>query len=138
VRAVPVDPALTRPLRQAVLRPHESLAELAEHESPGSFAAAVPDGDDLVSVGLVSPDGTPGGWRIRGMATAPSHRGRGVGSAVLHALLDYARAAGAERIWCNARTPAISLYERAGLRVVSDVFEIEPIGPHVVMEWRPG
>jgi ribosomal protein S18 acetylase RimI-like enzyme len=70
------------------------------------------------------------------MASAPAHRGRGAGAAVLALLLDHARGAGAERIWCNARVPAISLYERAGLWVASDVFEIDPIGPHVVMEWQ--
>ena len=135
-RAVPIDPIATRPLRQAVLRPHDSLEALAAHELPGTYAVGVLDGREPVAVGLVSPDGTPGGWRIRGMATAPAERGRGAGAAVLRALVDYARTAGARRIWCNARVPAQSLYTRAGLRVVSGVFEIEPIGPHVVMEWR--
>jgi len=39
-------------------------------------------------------------------------RGQGAGAAVLDALLAHALAAGAQRIWCNARTPARSLYER--------------------------
>jgi GNAT superfamily N-acetyltransferase len=119
-----------------VLRPHDTFEELAGHEPPGTFAAAVREGGELVAVGMISPDGTPGGWRIRGMATVAAHRGRGVGGAVLTELIGHARGAGATRIWCNARVPAISLYERAGLRVASGVFEIEPIGPHVVMEWR--
>jgi hypothetical protein len=32
--------------------------------------------------------------------------------------------------------PAASLYERAGIRVVSEEFELPHIGPHVVMETR--
>ena len=57
---------------------------------------------------------------------------RGHGGA--RALLRHASAHGATSVWCNARVRAIPLYERAGLRVVSDVFEPPDIGPHVRME----
>jgi ribosomal protein S18 acetylase RimI-like enzyme len=68
------------------------------------------------------------------MAAAPDVRGRGAGTAVLAALVEHAVAHGATRIWCNARTAAISLYERAGFAVVSEQFEVPHIGPHVRME----
>lgn len=132
----PVALAQTRALRQALLRPHETLAQLAAHEPADAFAVGAFDGDALVAVGYVARDGGPGDWRIRGMATAADARGRGAGTAVLDALLRHAAAEGAGRIWCNARTPARSLYERAGLRVVSDEFELPMIGPHLVMELR--
>ena len=132
----PVDPAQTRALRQLVLRPHESLEELASHEPPGVHAVGAFDGDELVGVGFVCPDGESGEWRVRGMATVPELRGRGVGSAILAALLDHARAQGATRVWCNARTPALSLYSRAGFQVESEEFEIPGIGPHFVMALR--
>jgi ribosomal protein S18 acetylase RimI-like enzyme len=74
---------------------------------------------------------------VRGMATAPAVRGRGSGAAVLSALVEHAMQHGATRIWCNARLPARSLYERAGFVVISDVFEPPAIGPHVVMELSP-
>jgi ribosomal protein S18 acetylase RimI-like enzyme len=134
VRAVSLE--RTRPLRQAVLRPHETVEDVALRESADAFVLGAFDGDELVAVGLIEPDGEPGGWRIRGMATAPSARGKGAGTAVLGALLAHAAAEGAQRIWCNARTPARSLYERAGLRVVSEEFELPRIGPHFVMELR--
>lgn len=70
------------------------------------------------------------------MATAPEARGRGAGSAVLDTLVAHALAHGAARIWCNARTPARSLYARAGFAVVSDEFELPPMGPHLVMQSR--
>jgi ribosomal protein S18 acetylase RimI-like enzyme len=70
------------------------------------------------------------------MATAPRARGRGAGTAVLAALLDYAAALGAQRVWCNVRIGARSLYQRAGFRVTSEVFELPEIGPHVVMELK--
>jgi ribosomal protein S18 acetylase RimI-like enzyme len=132
VRAVA--PARTRSLRQAVLRPHQPAAELAAHEVAGTFAVGAFDGEELIAVGLIAPDGEPGGWRVRGMATATHARGRGAGTGVLQALLEHAAAHGARRVWCNARTPARGFYERAGFRVVSGEFELPGIGPHVVME----
>jgi GNAT superfamily N-acetyltransferase len=137
-RAVPVPLAATRPLRQAVLRPHESLRTLASHEPGGAVAFGVLAGDGtLLATGLVGPDGEEDGrdgWRIRGMATAPAARGQGLGGLVLAALVAHAEAHGARRVWCNARTPALRLYARAGFRVVSDEFELPDIGPHRVME----
>jgi len=132
----PITLEQTRALRQSVLRPHESLAELAAHEPPGAFAVGAFAAGELVAVGFVAPDGEPGGWRVRGMATVPQARGQGAGGAILSELLGHALARGATRIWCNARTPARSLYERAGMRAVSDEFELPVIGPHFVMELR--
>lgn len=131
----PVSLAQTRSLRQAVLRPHETLEQLAAHEPADAFALGAFDGEGLVAVGLVGPAGDPGVWRVRGMATVPGARGLGAGTAVLDALLAHARSHGATRV-CNARSRARSLYERAGFRAVSDEFEIAEIGPHFVMELR--
>jgi ribosomal protein S18 acetylase RimI-like enzyme len=111
---------------------------MAADEPAGAFAAGAFDGKTLISVGLVGPDGKPGAWRVRGMATASDARGNGAGSAVLDALVAHAIANGATRVWCNARTPALSLYERAGFRVVSEEFEIPEIGPHFAMEREIG
>jgi GNAT superfamily N-acetyltransferase len=124
----------TRPLRQAVLRPHQPVAAMAADESPGAYAAGAFSAGALVAVGLVAPDGGRGSWRVRGMASAPDARGRGAGGAVLEALVAHALSHGATRLWCNARLPARSLYERAGFRVVSEEFELPDIGPHVLME----
>ena len=126
----------TRGLRQAVLRPHQTLEQVAAGEGEDAFAVGAFDGAQLVAVGFVLPDGEPGAWRIRGMATVPAARGAGAGTAVLQALLEYAIRRGAQRIWCNARSSARSLYERAGLSVASEEFELAEIGPHFVMERR--
>ncbi|MCW3038825.1 MAG: family N-acetyltransferase [Solirubrobacterales bacterium] len=137
----PIAFARTRPLRQGVLRPHQTVTQLADGEPTAENALAAgafaPDGA-LVAVGFVHPDedGKDGAWRVRGMATAPEARGRGAGGAVLDLLLHHATAHGATRVWCNARTPALSLYARAGFRPVSAEFDLPPMGPHVVME-RP-
>ena len=135
IRIAPISIPDTRPLRHAVLRPYQSVEAIIEHELPDAFAVGgIDDEQRLIAVGFVSPDGGPGAWRVRGMATAPESRGRGAGGAVLAALVEHARANGAGRVWCNARIAARTLYERAGFEVASEEFEIPEIGPHYVME----
>ena len=130
----PVSLKQTRVLRRDVLRPLQSIEELAGHEPAGAVAFGAFHGDDLVAVGLVGPEGEPGDWRVRGMATRPDARGRGAGSRILEVLVQHAIDHGATRVWCNARTPARTLYERAGFAVASDEFEPPHIGPHYRME----
>jgi GNAT superfamily N-acetyltransferase len=132
VRQVPLPE--TRRLRQQVLRPHQSFAQLASHEPAGAVAFGAFEGDELLAVGLIGADGDPGDWRIRGMATKPEARGRGAGTRILQALVQHAIAHGATRVWCNARTPARTLYERVGFVVASEEFEPPDIGPHFRME----
>ena len=135
VRQVPIE--VTRPLRQAILRAHQTEAELAAHETADAYAVAAFEGDRIVAVGFVVPEGERDDWRVRGMATEPHARGRGAGRAILDALVAHAKDQGADRIWCKARTRARSLYERAGFVVASDEFEVPVIGPHLIMELRP-
>lgn len=132
VRAIPVEQ--TRPLRHAVLRPHQDIAELIAHETDGAHAVGAFEDDELVAVGFIAPDDD--GWRVRGMATAPHVRGRGAGAAVLEALVAHATTEGAERIWASVRVPARAFYERAGFAVVSEEYDVRDIGPHLVMERR--
>ena len=139
--AVPISADATHLLRQQVLRPHQSLAEM---EYPGDrdptsahFGCFVDD--ELVSIGSVYREAREGGdgeWRLRGMATAPQQRSRGLGGAVLASCLAHATANGRVVVWCNARTGARSLYERAGFEADGDEFEPPEIGPHVVMVLR--
>jgi predicted GNAT family N-acyltransferase len=109
---------------------------MLDTEPDGAYAVGVFEGEELIATGLIGPDPQRGlgSWRVRGMATKASARGRGAGTAVLAALLDHARVQGVRSVWCNVRTPARSLYERAGFRAVSDEFELPGIGPHFVME----
>lgn len=57
VRPIPI--SQTRALRQAVLRPHQAVEELAAHEPPGDFAVGAFDGGELVAVGLIGAEGGP-------------------------------------------------------------------------------
>lgn len=135
-----VDPAVTRPLRQRVLRPHQTLEELVtpgESASGSMWLAALDDGEVVGTVGLLpepNPDGGPEpAIRLRAMATSEGTRGRGLGRVLLDAALDRAWRAGAAQVWCGARTPAAGFYARAGFEETSDVYEVDVIGPHVHM-----
>ena len=131
-----------RPVRHRVLRPGRPFEttvfgadDLASTVHLGAF-----DGDELVGVVSLAPEpreGREGGWRLRGMATIPEVRGRGFGTALLDACLEYAAVSGGGEVWCNARLVAVAFYQRAGFEIVSEEFDIAGIGPHVVMA-RPG
>jgi GNAT superfamily N-acetyltransferase len=131
----------TLALRQRVLRPHLTPAEVAfpGDEAPDSAHVVVRSLDGtVVATGSVLREGAPWGapgWRVRGMAVDEAHRGEGMGGRVLAALLDHVRAQDGTLIWCNARLGAVSLYERAGLRTRGEPWEEPLIGRHIVM-WR--
>lgn len=150
-----VDAQVVRPLRRAVLRP-QFPAEQSEYpadDDPQSAHVAIrraghlveadndAPGAEVLAVGTVLRGPPPwepqqvDGWRVRGMATRPDARGRGLGGLVLHTLLEHVAAHGGGLVWCNARVPALGLYGRAGFVARGEVFDIRGIGPHMCM-WR--
>lgn len=139
VRSIPG--SQTRGLRHALLRPEQPPEDLAY---PGDDAArtlhvgAFTD-ETLVGIASVFPDAgrdEPDAWRLRGMATTPSARGQGFGSALVRACLGHVARLGGTHVWCNARTPAVGFYRSHGFVVRSDVFDLPGIGPHERMERR--
>jgi GNAT superfamily N-acetyltransferase len=72
-------------------------------------------------------------FQLRGMATDPEVRGQGAGRALVEACVVAAREAGAQWVWCNARTPAAGFYSRHGFKTTGGIFEIPTAGPHVRM-----
>lgn len=134
----------TYALRQRVLRPMQSLAECAypEDHEPETLHAGCYRNGQLIGVGTIFFERREGsefqsGWRVRGMAVSPEARGSGCGGAVLKALLAHAEEhspVGDEvEVWCNGRANVEGFYQRYGFRREGDVFELPPIGPHVVM-----
>jgi GNAT superfamily N-acetyltransferase len=137
-RAVAADDV--RPLRERILRPGQTPEQLCfpgDGERDTLHAAALADGE-IIAVASVMREPFPaapgpGDWRVRGMATREELRGRGIGSALLARCEEHARARGGTRLWCNARVGARSFYERAGMSVCGEQFEIPEIGPHLLM-----
>ena len=136
-----VDAAVTRPLRQRVLRPHETLEQLvlAGDDDPDSGHFVVLEDGEVVGTGSVRREPPPWktdgpAWRLRGMATAEGRRSRGIGTAVLTAVVAHVHERGGGLLWCNARLPAVRFYERGGFVTRGDSWEDPVIGPHIVME----
>jgi GNAT superfamily N-acetyltransferase len=136
-----VDAAFTRPLRQAVLRPHQRADELAfpgDDAADSWHGAAVEASGRNVGVASISREARPGSsgagqWRIRGMAVVDDRRGQGIGAALLDAAIEHARRQGGSLVWCNARLRAVPFYRRHGFEVVGEPFEPPDIGVHYQM-----
>jgi ribosomal protein S18 acetylase RimI-like enzyme len=134
-----VPATLTYELRHRVLGRGSSPAdiEVDEDRDPQSGHFAHRSGGQIVAVGTIrrkrAPTGADPAWQIRGMAVDPAHRGQGLGSSVLQALLDHAATRGGGVVWCDARIAARTLYERHGFRVDGEPFEDPEAGTQVLM-----
>lgn len=135
VTVTTVTAARVLPLRHAVLRPGrpEVEARYDADDAPTTVHVAALEADGtVVACGTFFPemlDDEPA-WRLRGMATDPAYRGRGLGSAVLRAGIEHVRREQGQVLWCNARRRALSLYQRAGFETMGEEFEVPGIGPH--------
>jgi predicted GNAT family N-acyltransferase len=136
-----VTAAETFPLRQRVLRPHETTDALSTQSNAGEIVhLAVVEQGAVIGCAMIMPEQPPwsgaddASWRLRGMATAEDRRGEGIGAAVLDAALEHVKANGGGLVWCSARTPARAFYERAGFVRRGDVWDEPQLGPHVLMQ----
>ncbi|MGO9526610.1 MAG: GNAT family N-acetyltransferase [Verrucomicrobiia bacterium] len=137
-----ISAAETRPLRQAILRPHQRVEELVYpgDDSPDAAHFGAFLDEQLVGVSSVyreTPHGeaNEGAWRLRGMAVVPQLHRKGIGSLLLRACVDHARRRGGMTMWFNARTPAVPFYRAHGFQVRGKEFELPDIGPHYFM-WQ--
>ena len=122
------------PIRHSVLRPgHPVAAAIYETDrSPDVFHVAERDGGVVVACATLFPeplDGEPA-WRLRGMATLPGHRGRGIGGRLLDAGVAEIARRGGRLVWCNGRSAAAAFYLRHGFTIRGEEFDLPPIGPH--------
>lgn len=127
------------PLRHEVLRPGLAVSTCyfdGDDKSTTRHYAWV-EGGRVLSIATVmrqsrelSGERVP--FQLRGMATDPAVAGTGIGSRFLQAVH---RELGASW-WCNAREVAVRFYERNGLVIVDEPFEIPGIGTHYVMLYK--
>ena len=130
IELIGLDAAETRELRRRVLYGHipGATAVYPQDDRPGSFhLGARAPGGELVAVASWSPETTEvrparAPFRLRGMAVAPSHEGRGVGRLIFRAGMEELKRRGCDLLWANARDTAIGFYTRAGMAVVGDGF----------------
>jgi predicted GNAT family N-acyltransferase len=134
-----VPAGVTYPLRGAVLRVGRPV-EVIGDDDPSTFhlAARTPE-DQVVGVVRFHPNPCPwrpdahAAWQLRGMATDPAVRGSGVGRLLVGDGLARVARLGGDLVWCDARAVAAGFYERMGFTVVTEPYEISPIGPHLGM-----
>ncbi len=127
----------------------EHLAEMASHtpaesvhaldverlRAPGVTFWSVWSGDDLAGCGALKElDLAAGHAEIKSMRTATPFRGQGLGTAILHHLVDAARARGYRRISLETGSnppfvPARHLYARHGFT------ECEPFADYAPDPW---
>ena len=97
---------------------------------PGSDLPFDTQGDGFGNVDFRSPGPD------QAAAVAQPHRGTGVGSELLQAVIGQVANAGGRVLWCNARTVALPFYQRHGFVVIGDEFLAAHGIPHHQM-WRP-
>ena len=130
------------PLRHAELRPGRPVATAhfdGDDEPTTAHVGAFDDGGILACATLMRrPLDGEDAAQLRGMATRADVARCGIGTAVI-AFAEglVTREWRLALLWCNARTSAQGFYERRGWRVVSPVFDVPDVGPHVRMVRRP-
>jgi len=133
----PTTVAEVRPLRQALLRPHQQVEELVYRgdDDPHSLHVGGFRHGRLVgiaSIFLLPMPGVDGAdaWQVRGMAVEHGMRGYGLGGLMLERCVEHAAGQRARLIWCNARSGSHGFYQRYGFRVDGEPFALPDIGPH--------
>ncbi len=129
--------ALARPVREEVFVDEQGVPleeEWDGHDASCRHALALDAEGAAIGTARLLPEG-----RIGRMAVRRPWRGRGVGTALMRALLGEARAAGMSEITLHAQTHAAGFYRRFGFSARGGEFEEAGI-PHVEMtlELRAG
>ena len=128
---------LARPVREKVFIEEQKVPlelEWDEWDEPSDHAVARDPGGNPIGTARLLPDG-----RIGRMAVLTEWRRRGVGAALLLALLDRARSRSMTRSVIHAQTQAAGFYRRFGFSERGQEF-LEAGIPHVEMtlELFPG
>ena len=133
----PVTVAELRPLRRALLRPHQEVEDLVYRgdDDPRSLHVGGFRNGHLVGIASIFPRPMPGhaeidAWQVRGMAVEHGLRGYGLGGLMLERCIEHAAVQGGRLVWCNARSGSHGFYRRYGFIVDGDPFELPDIGPH--------
>jgi predicted GNAT family N-acyltransferase len=121
------------PIRYAVFVDEQKVPaeiELDDWDALSLHALALDAQGRVLGTGRLLPDG-----HIGRMAVLESARGQGVGTALLRALLQAARARGDREVVLSAQTHAMPFYEKAGFIAEGDEYDDAGI-PHRQMRRR--
>lgn len=124
----PIDPEQTYALRHSVLWPDKPFDYIKlDNDAEGYHAGAFEDGELVAVISLFVTGETA---RFRKFATHPDHQRRGIGTQLMHHILEQAHQRGATVLWCDARLDAADFYRRFGMEAIGEIFHKGPI-PYV-------
>ncbi len=128
----------TYPLRQKILRPHQTIEEVSFNHDPleESFHLGAFNNSEIIGVASLFPESENGSlfqgdWRLRGMAIDSDFQGLGIGRLLLDEAILILKDQKAQLLWCNGRTQAMGFYLSYGFKQVGEEFQIKGIGPHL-------
>lgn len=132
----------TYPIRQEVLVPDHDIKKVKfenDDDEDISFHLGAFKDSKLVSVASFYYERNSlfqdiHQYQLRGMATIPECQGQGLSSELLNVAFPIIKQNFCTLLWCNAKITAVGFYEKVGFKRLDDnVFEIEGIGPHILM-----
>jgi len=120
-------------IRNEVFMKEQNVPEKDEHD--GTDGACVHlvayDSETPIATGRIMI--TRDDFIIGRVATIKSHRGRGIATHLMHALIDACVTMGGERQILHAQTHARAFYEKLGFTAYGEEFDDAGI-PHIAME----
>jgi predicted GNAT family N-acyltransferase len=122
-------------LRQAVFTDEQNVPPDIEWDGQdeGSTHFLVEQDDRAIACARLLGDG-----KIGRMAVLADHRRSGIGSKLLHHILQQAGAAGRRRVFLHAQDHALSFYLDAGFTIMGSEFEEAGISHRAMEKYLPG
>lgn len=85
-------------------------------------------------VGVVTLVKSKNSYQLRGMAVLSSEQGKGIGSLLIEKAEEKLQQKQVNYLWMNARIKAVPFYKKLGYSTKGDIFNIETVGEHIVMD----
>lgn len=130
------------PLRQEVLHPGRPVEESIyphDEDERSTHYGICQRGKTLGVISMLhEPRGEIGEemWRLRGMAVLPDQQRKGYGSMLMKTIQAIVGKRGSG-LWAPVRTDVVDYCQGHGFVEQGDAFDLEGLGPHVLMTWRP-
>ena len=127
-------------LRNLVLRPGKPLYTTfydKDHDV-GTFHLAISIESKVQCIATFYPEKmewvySRKAYRLRGMATHPDFRRKGLGKDLMKSAFTHLIQQQADLLWCKARLVAIPFYRSLGFQIIGEQYDIEEIGSHYTM-----
>lgn len=107
-------------LRHKVMWPDKPFEFVILEEDAAGFHFGLFEDSKLISIISVFIDGENA--QFRKFATDIDFQGKGLGSMLINYLIREMKFKKIKKLWCDARTTAISFYKKFGMEVESDIF----------------